>query len=953
MAIRWSSDFVVAEYRELKAKTISLDSSGNYLFIPGKTQLAIKNLNQPIEEISTFPKSSKQEPGAAAWNPHTANADLLALASGIQVELLTWKNNAELCTSKLLKSHTRVITSLNWHPLDPNLLATTSLDTFTFIWDIRESKKPAISLSSFAAATHVKWNKISRHLLATTHGGDVKIWDERKTSSPVQYVSAHLTSIHCLDWSMMKENNFCTASQDGTIKFFDLSYPRRTESVINTEVPVWRACYTPFGRGMLVVIIPTSRKIENSLLLWNLANNSIPLHTFVGHSEIVLDFQWRYFQQDGSDYQLITWSKDQTLRIWEVDKYLQELCGPGNNDLDIDCVDFASETTKETSLTVPDSIKKRFDSIVIEKEPSQRITDDDSDTINEDINLKISSQDILENSQPVDLNSLVKSSTVTAVAPVNLQQEFSANIIIPNVKIVKTDIIRRMCCATAKCNNQVISLLINFPPSYPRNKGPIFRFAQGTSVSNAVRFKILEALRDTADFKVKNNQACLEACLRTLIMTMQQLTSNESEKINLFTDDKLTTLGSNQEAAFLPARTCGAKFCYIGKLVCFAKPMSQLQLSDKNICGLVSLSNRQTEALQRLYLRKNGALPPRTKDMIRRGLLKQMQNTRHNKRTVLIYDVSSLFFLNKELALKYTLSGPDITDICRHNAQVAASVGRKDLQQIWNLVLTSVKSVGQACNGSIDWDCHPLAKQMLQSIIFFYISQSDIQTAASLCCIFRQYLCKSSIQSFKPSKTTSIISKTPSGSPYHNILPNEPSNETAWSYPMRKHIRCNSWSDLYEDIRSSNSIEHAEVVETSELSSISNTYLKDEDNEWLFDRIKQAYADILYRWQLLSVRASVLKCVKASTSEKHKGLEFKAECKQCKSSNFENMCPTCKIPSLYCVICRLSVKGLAYVCLYCGHGGHLAHMKKWYETESCCPVGCKCQCSMSVELISN
>lgn len=46
-----------------------------------------------------------------------------------------------------------------------------------------------------AAATHVKWNKISRHLLATTHGGDVKIWDERKTSSPVQYVSAHLTCV--------------------------------------------------------------------------------------------------------------------------------------------------------------------------------------------------------------------------------------------------------------------------------------------------------------------------------------------------------------------------------------------------------------------------------------------------------------------------------------------------------------------------------------------------------------------------------------------------------------------------------------------------------------------------------------------------------------------------------------------------------------------------------------
>lgn len=82
-------------------------------------------------------------------------------------------------------------------------------------------------------------------------------------------------------------------------------------------------------------------------------------------------------------------------------------------------------------------LEKRFDSTIFEKEPSQRISVADSDTINEDSLLQNSSQESLDNSQPVDLNSLVKSSTVTAVAPVNLQQEFSANIIIPNVKIVK------------------------------------------------------------------------------------------------------------------------------------------------------------------------------------------------------------------------------------------------------------------------------------------------------------------------------------------------------------------------------------------------------------------------------------------------------------------------------------------------------------------------------------
>ena len=138
-----------------------------------------------------------------------------------RVELFTWKNYSELSTNNLLKSHTRVVTGLSWHPIDPNMIATCSLDTFTYIWDIREPQKPVIPLSSFgivfyevwiqpkeeksqvirlylcttAAVSHVKWSKLSRHLLATVHGGDVKIWDERKYSSPVQYISSNLTSV--------------------------------------------------------------------------------------------------------------------------------------------------------------------------------------------------------------------------------------------------------------------------------------------------------------------------------------------------------------------------------------------------------------------------------------------------------------------------------------------------------------------------------------------------------------------------------------------------------------------------------------------------------------------------------------------------------------------------------------------------------------------------------------
>lgn len=74
---------------------------------------------------------------------------------------------------------------------------------------------------------------------------------------------------------------------------------------------------------------------------------------------------------------MITWSKDQTLRIWEVDKYLQEvcilsktsfllfslsiyaelenfiqLCGPMNNDVDVDCVDYASDVSRHNNSII-------------------------------------------------------------------------------------------------------------------------------------------------------------------------------------------------------------------------------------------------------------------------------------------------------------------------------------------------------------------------------------------------------------------------------------------------------------------------------------------------------------------------------------------------------------------------------------------------------------------------
>ena len=76
---------------------------------------------------------------------------------------------------------------------------------------------------------------------------------------------------------------------------------------------------------MVTVVVPQLRRGENSLLLWSLSDLTNPVHTFIGHTDVVLEFDWKRNRQDDDDYQLVTWSKDQSLRIWRVDTNFQKV----------------------------------------------------------------------------------------------------------------------------------------------------------------------------------------------------------------------------------------------------------------------------------------------------------------------------------------------------------------------------------------------------------------------------------------------------------------------------------------------------------------------------------------------------------------------------------------------------------------------------------------------------
>jgi len=110
---------------------------------------------------------------------------------------------------------------LDWAVFEPDLLVTSSVDTYIYIWDIKDTRKPTVALSAVAGASQVKWNKKNANCLATSHDGDVRIWDKRKPSTAVEYLAAHLSKIHGLDWHPDIEHVLATSSQDNSVKVSD------------------------------------------------------------------------------------------------------------------------------------------------------------------------------------------------------------------------------------------------------------------------------------------------------------------------------------------------------------------------------------------------------------------------------------------------------------------------------------------------------------------------------------------------------------------------------------------------------------------------------------------------------------------------------------------------------------------------------------------------------------
>lgn len=967
MAARWSSENVVVEFRDAQATAMSVDCLGSHAVLSGRRFLYLVNLESPSEPSRKIGRQSKWDVGTVQWNPHRSEAHVFAASSNQRVDLYSWRDGCgEAHTS--LQGHTRVISDLDWSWFEPEFLVTSSVDTYIYIWDTRDTRKPTLALSAVAGASQVKWNKKNQNLLASSHDGDVRIWDKRKPNTAAEYVAAHLSKIHGLDWHPDSEFIFATSSQDNSVRFWDYRQPRKYLNILSCQVPVWKARYTPFSNGLVTVMVPQLRR-ENSLLLWSTLDLNSPVHAFVGHDDVVLEFQWRPQKEGSKDYQLVTWSRDQTLRIWRVDPQLQKLCV---SDVQEDLMDGMSLTTEsEKPLSSQESEGQQSGGPAPES-----LQDQDSS---------------------LSAGGLQDSAAGSGLAQ-TLQQEFSlVNLQIRNVN-VEMDALNHSCVVSAHFGSHQVHLVVKFPAQYPNNAAPTFQFVSPTTIPSAMKTKIQKILRDTSLQKVKRNQNCLEPCVRQLVSCLESdMTQEDSPASGPFVlSNPVTpslqafprvtnTYGSYQDANIPFPRTSGARFCGTGCLVYFTRPTTMhrsappTEPTPRSLSALSAyhsgvLTPMKMRSESQSTLRLYSGSPTRSdkdtvsissfyyKERKSRRFKTKREGTDYGNRPiklagkVIIQEISCLLPVHKTLGENYILNMNDIQETCQKNAAAALAVGRRDVAKVWALASAATNqdlSPDSDPDMETPWARHPFGRHLLETLLDHYSQISDVQTLAMLCSVFKA-------QASPPDSYTLFGHHTSRSSvfpPHHARYPSYTSSSvtsgscsstsdsittTTWN-PGRDSEHANPWGESSPDDYRYVNQGYTDPREREREQHEMNKRLLDPANTLQFDDFKKCYGEILYRWGLRDKRAEVLKFA-SCPPEPHKGIEFGVYCCHCRSQARGTQCAVCKRLTFQCAICHVAVRGSSNFCLSCGHGGHTSHMMDWFRRQDECPAGCGCHC---------
>ena len=188
---------------------MSLSPNGRDAVLAGRRGLFIIDLDDPFTPPRWLHHITSWEVADVQWSPHHFVKPSWCISTSNQKALL-WdlKRPSSNAIASILHSHNRAISDINFHPFDPEILATCAVDSFIMSWDMRAPRKPVAKWAEWrAGASQVKWNHENPNEIALCHDSSFYIWDTRKGALPVVKIEkAHEKKINGIDFTQGLKN---------------------------------------------------------------------------------------------------------------------------------------------------------------------------------------------------------------------------------------------------------------------------------------------------------------------------------------------------------------------------------------------------------------------------------------------------------------------------------------------------------------------------------------------------------------------------------------------------------------------------------------------------------------------------------------------------------------------------------------------------------------------------
>ena len=264
------------------------------------------------------------------WHTFRSHGEYIIASIGSSMQLFNLKSAER---AKIVHDrHSRTITDIEWSFLDPNVLASASVDSFVKLWDLRQfegsANKPIYHVHyERHPVQSIVWNRKNEFTFASLHGDKVNVWDRRGGATPL--LSLQMDSvISSIDWSHLDSNKLLIHDTNGNISIMntDTKHPH----VYPQKIVSAKTRFTPFGDGIIWAY-------RNEIGLMSLKHSRYEIITVPGDANIT-EYAWRVaagdIKLDGDDrqFKLLATGTNGILREIMFAPHLFQMIGHGGSE---------------------------------------------------------------------------------------------------------------------------------------------------------------------------------------------------------------------------------------------------------------------------------------------------------------------------------------------------------------------------------------------------------------------------------------------------------------------------------------------------------------------------------------------------------------------------------------------------------------------------------------------